>query len=161
MDSFFSRSSKFVYTFVQFVAIMASIIAKDAGHVFLVISTFSATRKLITPSMYRRSCKTFVTTHWTHFTVNSICIMSFIPRITNSGMLLHKGRFHRQPSANDVTVTSLFINFLQNVYFGFFIFIINDTASFLNLFIEWPSYILYEFHENKKSTSNLWSHAIL
>ena len=36
------------------------------------------------------------TMHWTHFTVNRICIMSFGPQKTNNGVLLRAERFKRQ-----------------------------------------------------------------
>jgi len=99
------------------------------------INAFSATSKLLTPSMYCRSRKTFLTIHWTHFTVNSTCIRSFSVQKMNNGALLRTGRFKWQRCyINHLLMTSQCrhclqiltgcskINFLRNLYCGFLVF---------------------------------------
>jgi len=126
------------------VAILASVVDTTcrAGR-FL-----STTSNLLTRSMYCQPRKTFVTIHWTHFTVHSTCITSFSPQKTNNGALLRMGRFKWQHcNINCLLMTSQYhclqilkgcskINFLHNVYFWLVIFskllILNHFVTYLS-----------------------------
>ena len=50
-----------------------------AARSFCINYIFSSTGKLLTPKMYRWSCKTLVTIYWTHLRVNGIWTKSFCP----------------------------------------------------------------------------------
>ena len=94
----------------------------------------------------------FVTIHWTHFSVNSICSMSFSPqkKVQRARCSIWEDKRQRCHINHLLTMPQYRhclqiltgcpkINFLHNVYFAFFdILKIHATAPFCNLFIERP-----------------------
>ena len=182
---FFNILSKFIWTLIDTrrsyrmrdatAAIAGSVV--EATHqpgLFFINNTFSSTSKLLTPNMYCWSCKILVTMYWTYLRENGIWAKSFCPEKMNNRTLFLTGRFQRQRShiyhwqmmsqwrhRNKTHSYYSELNYVQNLYFGFFIFWkLTELYRFVNYLSDDPRVSIFYDKPSKPNQTGLWLQCI-
>ena len=142
----------------------------NIGQVFFHQHHFLSTSKLLTPNMYCWPCKTLVTIYWTHLRVNGIWATSFCPEKMNDRTLF----LLRDAFSGSITIFIVEkmmsqwrhhnkthscyseLNYVQNLYFGFFIFWkLTESCRFVTYLSDDPRMLQY-FQPQYININRLW-----